>query len=199
MVLPVSCREGDRVVEIRETRQVDTAVKTADPGMTSAQRFGFQPAPTRAPSESAAPPLVWAVPDGWGDGLPNPMRAGSFIVAGSPETECYVAVLSGDGGGVAANVNRWRRQMGAESLSPEEIGSLPTITVLGQPCPVVELSGVFTPMSGPSRADWCLLGVVCSLPDETVFVKMTGPEDVVRGQRARFVSFCESLAPVPGE
>jgi hypothetical protein len=38
-----------------------------------------------------------------------------------------------------------------------------------------------------------LVGLIVPWRDRTVFVKMTGPSDEVRGERERFRAFAESL------
>jgi hypothetical protein len=121
------------------------------------------------------------------------MRSVTYSPSENSPAECYVAVLGGSAGGVEANINRWRQQMGRTPLSPAEIDSLPKIQVLGQACPLVEISGSYTGMGGEQHQDYMMLGVVCSLPSSSVFVKMIGPEAEVRAERDNFVVFCESL------
>ena len=50
--------------------------------------------------------------------------------------------LSGDGGGLLQNANRWRRQFGLAPIS-ELPPNLPVVTVLGQQVSVVEVQGTF--------------------------------------------------------
>jgi hypothetical protein len=132
-------------------------------------------------------------PEGWTVGPAKPMRLATYHPGGREDVECSLVVLTGTGGGLDANVNRWRQQMGQAPLSAQEIAALPEIDVLGRPSPVVEIEGTYTAMDGASTASALLLGVIVQLPRECLYVKMTGPADAVRAERERLVRFCESL------
>jgi hypothetical protein len=138
-----------------------------------------------------APRLRWQTPAGWVEAGDNPMRVVTFQAA--PRTECYVSALPGDGGGLAGNLNRWRRQMGAEPMTPGELEALPTVDMLGEPVPLLDVSGTFTSMRGASSPGFRMLGAVRLLPGRSVFVKMTGPDGEVAAQREAFVALCASL------
>jgi hypothetical protein len=38
-----------------------------------------------------------------------------------------------------------------------------------------------------------MLGLICPLPERTLFVKLVGPAATVRAERERFEEFCRSL------
>jgi hypothetical protein len=137
--------------------------------------------------------LAWNAPEGWKQGPKKSMRAVTFSPSDDPAAECYIAVLGGRAGGVSANINRWLQQMGKPALSNEAIDALPEVTVLGKACRLVEAAGKFGGMGGDQREGFMLLGVVCELPQASVFVKMTGPEKIVRRERDNFIRFCESI------
>ncbi len=141
--------------------------------------------------------LRWTGPEGWVEGPRKTMREVTYVPEGSKGAECYISVLSGTAGGLVANVNRWRDQAGASALSPAQIESLPKIDVLGTPSPFIEVEGTFRGMSGPEQEGFMLLAVACELPGFSVFVKMTGPTEVVKAEREKFISFCKSLRQVP--
>jgi hypothetical protein len=137
--------------------------------------------------------LSWRAPDGWRQAPAKSMRLVTFWPGAEESAECYIAVLGGRAGGLHANINRWLAQVGKPALTPQEIDALPSVDVLGRPCRIVEAKGTYTGMGGPERKDYMLMGVVCELPRKSLFVKMTGPEDVVRRERANFIRFCESI------
>ena len=137
--------------------------------------------------------LSWEAPQAWSLGPERKMRVVTYRTNINNQTECYVSVLAGNAGGVYQNVNRWRRQMEQPELDPNTIDNLPTIQVLGHPARLVEIEGNYTGMSGPVHNDFMMLGVVCPLPDRTIFVKMTGPKSDVIDERKNFLTFCESL------
>jgi len=132
---------------------------------------------------------VWA-PDGWVDQGASGMRLSSFGVAES--AECYVVALPGDGGGVAANLNRWRSQMGADELDSDELDALPRVPMLGDLAPMMRVEGSFRGM-GREIDDAVLIGAIAELDGETVFVKMIGPRPEVEDAQAAFGPFCRSL------
>lgn len=135
--------------------------------------------------------LKWSAPEGWTQAPEKMMRVVTFNTG---DTECYVSVLGGDGGGIAANINRWQQQMGQEPLSADEINNLTPVTVLGQSSPLVSITGDYTNMQGELVSDYTMLGTVCLLDDQTLFVKMTGPAAEATAQHDNFVKFCESLS-----
>lgn len=145
-----------------------------------------------APGSSGG--VSFAAPKGWVQGAERPMRVVTFHPAGNMEAECYVATLGGDGGGLLANLNRWRSQLGAGPLSQAEVDALPKAKVFGADCPVVEVEGDYTGMSGEPRHDFALLGTARLLPQAAIFVKLIGPRDVVAAERERFLAFCASLS-----
>jgi hypothetical protein len=142
---------------------------------------------------AAASTLPHEAPEGWVLDPGRAMRAVSYKLGESGETECYVAILGGAAGGEEANVNRWLQQLGGEALSSEEFAALERVTVLGRPSVLVQGRGSFRGMGGESVDDATLLGVVCTLEGETWFVKMVGPTDEVVAARDEFVAFCKSL------
>ncbi|HOK88385.1 MAG TPA: hypothetical protein PK379_00010 [Candidatus Hydrogenedentes bacterium] len=197
--------------DIPEVRQASPESSAMPPApLATPERMGLTAAagsPSAAPGENlpANPPgpglvantppaedspYAWTLPEGWRELPPRPMRLATFAVG---EAECYIAVLAGDGGGVAANINRWRRQMGLEPLDDAAIDALPTLAVLGGPAPLVEMEGTYRDMNGNTLEQAGFLGIVRELGDQTLFIRVTGPAEVVRAHKAEFLSFCESL------
>jgi len=121
------------------------------------------------------------------------MRIGNFTIEAHPEIECYMTVLQGAAGGVEANLNRWRGQMGRPELDAAAIAALPKVEMLATPSPLIEISGSYTTMTGKLYEHYMMMAVVCALPDKTLFVKMTGPEADVQAQKENFAAFCKSI------
>jgi hypothetical protein len=161
-----------------------TDVKTAPSAVAS-----------QVPSKSAAPepaaPMVgsskdsfaWTLPEGWRRGPEKPMRAATFYAGPGETLECYIAVFPGDTGGVVANVNRWRGQLDLPPLAESDVAKLESIPMLGRKAVLVEGEG----------KGLQLVGAACSGADRSVFVKMSGPPEQVKAQRAAFLAFCGSL------
>lgn len=203
-ILLVSCGKPGSV-EVTETRTVTAppAVLPTAPApkmdampATSLTPPGMMPQgmpqgmPHAMPTES---PFTWTLPEGWKEAPATAMRLGNFKLASNPDAECYVTLLQGAAGGADANINRWRSQMGQPDLTPEDIAALPKVDVMGKPSPMVEILGSFAGMMGDPKPGYLLLGVVCALDGQVLFVKMTGPETAVAAEKERFAALCKSL------
>jgi hypothetical protein len=139
------------------------------------------------------PGLAWDVPPGWVEKPRRPMRVVTLAPEDAKESECYVTVLTGIAGGVEANVNRWREQMGQPPLDTAAVAALERIPVLGQEAVLVRIGGHFTGMGDADVAGAVLLGLICERRSDTLFVKMTGPAAEVEPAEAGFIAFCKSL------
>jgi hypothetical protein len=161
--------------------------------LTGAQRFGNSMGPSQASPTPVESPFRFNLPEGWEELEPTQMRVINLRPAGDPQLECALTVLPGDGGGLTANVNRWRDQIGLKPLTEEQVETLPKSGLLGQPATVVDLRGAYTGMGNAAQEDWGLLGLVLATERFTLFVKMTGPAERVSTERAGFEEFCSSL------
>ncbi|MFC1736603.1 hypothetical protein ACFL1X_10845 [Candidatus Hydrogenedentota bacterium] len=204
------CAEDDITVTVKPQPVVATTpapVEKVDEEKSSAERFGMKPAGhpdtgsknmLRGPhgGMSAGSWLTWTTPEGWTEAPKKMMRVVTFNMGAENAVECYVSVLSGSAGGVEANVNRWRDQLGIVALTPDEVAALPTIPLLGTEAVFMEGKGTFTGMTGEGKADQALLGVVCQLPEKCIFVKMIGPADEAMKQKDNFTAFCKSIKKI---
>jgi len=194
-------REGYRMIGlIRDLSGRTVTLKLVGPADLvgrEVERFLAFAASLRA----AAPPppfdpstLAWEAPKGWVRQGPKEMREVTFVPEGSTDTECWVTVLLGDGGGLPANLHRWRVElMGQPALTAAEVAALPTLEVLGRKATFVSVEGTYTGMRGDRIEKAGFLGILCPLGTHTVAVRMTGPAEVVRREKENFVAFCQSL------
>lgn len=179
--------------QISETRRAPSAAKPAL-DQTSAQRFGSQGGPMQIRPPQAAPApieLTWEAPPAWEAQPATSMRAANFRVP--PDAECYVTLLPGRAGGLAENLNRWRKQMGAAPLEQSELAALPQRQILGVSGVEISIDGTFTGMGGAPREGYRMRGVVAIFQGSTVFVKFVGPAQTVAAGDAAFAAFCASL------
>lgn len=143
--------------------------------------------PGRAHPTGASPTgdgrLRWQVPAGWEKGHPQEMRVVTFHPGGDRTVHVYVTILSGPAGGAAANLNRWRGQVGLPPLTDGARAALPKLTVLGRPVHLLEAYG----------GEHGVLGIAGSLGEDSLFVKAVGPAAKLRAARDAFVQFCTSL------
>jgi hypothetical protein len=117
----------------------------------------------------------------------------TFFLDDAQSAECYVTLLPGAAGGAAANLNRWRGQMGQAAMDETQLAALPRIACLGQEAPLLLVEGTYTGMGGPARADSLFAGTVVQSEGKTVFVKCVGPKSLVEPQLDAFKAFCKSL------
>jgi hypothetical protein len=105
-----------------------------------------------------------------------------------PKAEVTVSVLGGDGGGVLANINRWRRQL---NLDPVEQATLwqvvRSLAVPGRNGVLVDMSGQNT-NGQPTR----ILGAILPQQDQIWFYKMMGDPATVQQQTNAFVQFVQT-------
>jgi len=188
-----ACREAGPSAEITTKRIASHPSSPVIPGATVAQRFGAESEKPRAPSDDV-PSFEYDLPEGWVAVAPTRERQINLRPAGDPEAECYLSVFPGDGGGLAANINRWRGQFGAATLSEEEIGALPTVPLFNRNAVQVEAEGSFKSVgSNTAKPGFRLLGLVISEPAASLFLKFTAPAGLVELEREHFFAFARSL------
>ncbi len=144
-----------------------------------------QAMPGAMPAAGDQQGLHWKAPAGWKQAAEKPARVVTFNPAEG--VECYVTVLGGDGGGLEANLNRWRGQMGCADLAASEFQELPHIPILGSDGRLIAIDGA------GDKAGKQMLGAVALVGGRSVFVKMTGPKDAVQKEREHFTAFAQSL------
>jgi hypothetical protein len=161
-----------------------------DTTLVSLTTFRTRRAAPRAP-EPEGPPFKYEAPAGWekAQRLP-PFAVLAFQTGEGKETAAVtVSPLTGRAGGLLANVNRWRTQVGLKDDQTEEglQKEQKTITVNGMDAPYFDLSG--PPEKGGKR----LLAVVLKRDNASWFFKLLGPAEVVAKQRAAFEAFVKSV------
>lgn len=150
-------------------------------------------ASTPGPDSMSGDGFTWKAPEGWKRGGDRTMRLVTYTAGPNDSVECYVTVLANTGGGAVMNVNRWLGQVGNDPMTREEINALRTIPFLGHDAPVVEATGTYSSMGGPSHPGYMLVGTLVELGSRSVFIKMTGPEEAVREQIDAFEAFVASF------
>ncbi len=146
---------------------------------------------TAAGGSAERQPPRWEVPADW-----QAVPGGEFLVAkfrirgpGDAQAEVNVSHSAGDGGGLAANVNRWRRQLGLNELAPEAIErSARTVRTETGSVWFVELTGQDA-RTGRAAA---VAGAMVTRPGETWFYKLMGDPALVSAQKEAFEKFVQS-------
>jgi hypothetical protein len=150
--------------------------------MPPSMSMADQSLPAEALGQTAAP--RWEVPAGWIDGRQTATRRGSYTVAGATDVDISVTSFPGDVGGLAANINRWRGQIGLAPLPGAQAEAhASALEIAGLP-------GQWVDISGPQLRT--LAGIVMR-DGVSWFFKMTGPLDAVAAQEAPLRAFLASV------
>jgi hypothetical protein len=147
-----------------------------------------------ANSASDAPNPQWSVPAGWQQGNPSSMRRATYLVKGTDgqTAEVVVSVFPGDVGGLMANINRWRGQIGLGPIAPDEIAGVTSdVDVNGTKSTVIDLKADAVPpgKTQPPRM------IVVTVPHagNSWFFKITGDAPLVGAQKEPFLQFVKSV------
>ncbi len=135
------------------------------------------------PQAAPEPPrLTYATPEGWAPGPSVGFSQASLQVTDGERK--VVITVTAAGGELAANVNRWRGQLGLTPQSPEEIQAAAT------PVDIATLAGQLFELSNEGRA---IYGVVAPDDGVTWFIKMTGDAELAQRERAHYLEFLQSI------
>jgi hypothetical protein len=145
-------------------------------------------AATPAPDATAKP--TWTVPAGWQEGQLAQFLVAKYDITGDGGAQAAVNVssLTGDGGGLQPNVNRWRKQLGLGPVNDADVVNLPTLDASGVKATLIELSGTDSRTGKPAK----LVGVVLPLGGQTWFYKLMGDANVVAQQKDALIQFVQS-------
>jgi hypothetical protein len=133
----------------------------------------------------------WQVPDGWKEVPGGQFLAAKFMIGGdgSAQAAVNVSTSAGDGGGLVANVTRWRGQLGLPPATEEDLSKqITSVDVPGGKAMLVDMTGT-DPGTGKSAR---LAGAVVQQAGQTWFYKLMGDEQVVGQQKEAFVKFIQS-------
>ena len=149
-----------------------------------------QNAPMMSAGPAGAGKPAWTVPAGWQEVPAAQFLLAEYSIAGASgaKAEVNVAELSGNGGGVLPNVNRWRGQIGLDPVDEAGLAKLTTtLDVAGGQATLVDMTG--TDMSGQSTR---LVAAMVPMGDQTWFYKLMGDAQVVAGQKDAFTKFVQT-------
>ena len=143
--------------------------------------------------EKSAPSagLVWQAPDHWSEQSAGGVRRGSFQATNSDGEVADISIIAfpGDVGGMAANLNRWRTQVGLSPLPEADVQA--TIEHLDTPSFHLDFVNYLGDSNGtPTR----VAGAIMSHSGESWFFKIMGPAGVVDAELPAFRSFLQTIA-----
>jgi hypothetical protein len=144
------------------------------------------------PDTSGLPKLKYTLPEAWKEKPLTQLRVASFEVsAGGKTADVSVIPLGGAAGGDAANVNRWRGQVGQPPLEEGALKqSAEAVQVGDKPADLYDVAGT-TAGSGDAER---IVGAIFHADDTTWYFKMTGDPDLVEKSKPAFIAFLKSVA-----
>jgi hypothetical protein len=144
--------------------------------------------PASAVSQNNA--LAWTAPSQWQERPPGSIRKGSYTIPGEGDAkgDLSITAFPGDTGGLHANVNRWRGQIGLAPVGNAEVEqSVQHLDVNGLHIDLVE---IVNPAGNPPMR---MLGAIVPHQGETWFFKLTGPDALIASQREAFRTFLTTI------
>ncbi|MEI6535387.1 MAG: hypothetical protein WCN98_08620 [Verrucomicrobiaceae bacterium] len=194
-----SCHRVSERMEITESRELSLQSPPVAMVAASADRFALAEnvasATLPAPKEN---PLSWTTPESWKEAPagsdPSGMRLIDLRFGPNGEGECYLAIIQGTAGGLEANVNRWRGQMGLPPMSVDELAKLPKKMLVNRESSFVSFDGDYKGVGATAAAkDWRMMGLLQQAPEFMLFVKIIGPKELVIKNEAAFEQFAQSI------
>ena len=194
-----SCDRLQEREAITETRDISSHAPKPHADIPSSTRFydDAKAEPQQRPNFREL--LTWTLPEGWKESAtPDPMGMRLLDLRFGPnqEGECYISLMPGPAGGLEANVNRWRTQMGQTPYTADEISKLPKKPFFNRDATFVAFDGDFKGFGAEAaKTGYRMLGLIHSADQATIFVKLTGPKALVDQNAAAFDAFCLSIKP----
>ena len=128
------------------------------------------------------------MPDTWQVGQESSMRLASYSAFyDGGDADISITNFSGDGGGLLANVNRWRRQLNLEPQNLDEINDLI----------IYKSSGLgdykLLKIVNNENIDFAFLCAIMQIEQSTIFVKMKASLKGINILQEEFITFCSSF------
>ena len=136
--------------------------------------------------EPEPPQIKFTLPKGWKETPPGQFQISRFVV-GDPQDPVEISISSA-GGDLAANVNRWRGQVGLEPVAEQEMATaLAPTEVFDMKAGQIEIIGP------PGEKQQAIIGVIAPAGRTNWFIKLKGPVQPALEQKKNFEEFVKSL------
>lgn len=142
--------------------------------------------------------VAFEAPVGWVEKPGSPIRVASYEVVreGLPPADFSITSFPGDTGGLAANVNRWRSQIGLQGWSESEIQQR------GQKLSKNGLEFLFFDLKADTAAEKAatgerILAAVLQRDGRSWFFKLRGDARLLESQRNNFVALLDTVSFAP--
>ncbi len=137
--------------------------------------------------------LAWDVPDGWTESSGSSLRLASYQVEleGFEPADFSITRFPGDAGGLAANVNRWRQQIGLRPWREQQIDDQMKTIQAG------ELEFMIFDLNPRTDAEKenvkeRILAAIMKHEDHSYFYKLRGDVFLIETQRSNFRQIVQS-------
>jgi hypothetical protein len=179
VVIGTGCQK-DEVHSYRVPKEVTPAAPT-DTAEASTPRL---------PTETAG--LTWQAPSHWVEQDAGGVRRGSYLATDASGATADISIIAfpGDVGGLAANLNRWRTQVGLSSLPDAQVEA----SVEHQDTPFFHLDFV-NYLGEANGVPTRVAGAIMSHGGESWFFKIMGPATAVDAELGAFRVFLQTVAP----
>jgi hypothetical protein len=187
-VLLTGCERDELTVyrTPKEARTVPTGMElpSGHPNVADAAAAPMEPSAQK--EEAASAGVLWTLPPTWREEGPAGMRRATFRPPAGEGTEVSVIVLPGAVGGMLANVNRWRGQIGLAAISESELPAAVTrVSSAAGDVSVVDFSSA----TGKER----VFAGVLNTQGEVWFFKAMGPNEAVSKVKEPLLGILKSL------
>ncbi len=154
------------------------------PPIGPSQGTGTDMASTAVPTVAGSG-LTWTAPASWTVKPNGSMRRGSFAIKGAgAEADLSITAFPGATGGLEANLNRWRGQVGLPPQSPAEVtAAVEKFSANGLEFTLVDYAG------GENH----LIGAIVPYGGNSWFFKLMGPDALVAPQKDAFRDFLHTV------
>lgn len=152
---------------------------------------GMMPQAGSAPSSGQFKPN-WEVPSGWKEIPGGQFLVAKFILPGGGDTPAAVNVSKspGDGGGLLANLNRWRGQLGLAPVAEADLATqAQSLDLPDGKATLADITGQDAKTTQKAR----LLAVVVPRSGQTWFYKLMGNAQVVQQEKDAFMKFVQGV------
>ena len=140
------------------------------------------------PSPPERPPvqISLVLPQGWKEIPPKPLSLKSYQAANGT-VDITITPLAGPAGGLGANINRWRTQVGLDPVDNAKAESD------AKPVPSSAGKALFVDLAGKGSNAKSIAAGIISKGSETWFIKMMGPADGVAKEKAALADLLKTL------
>ena len=140
---------------------------------------------TSVPTAGNASALTWTAPASWTAKPLGPMRKGSYAVKGAGgEADLSITAFPGATGGLEANLNRWRGQVGLPALPPAEVTAATE---------KFETNGLQVIVADYAGNGTRLIGAIVPYGGNSWFFKLSGPDALVAAEKPAFLEFLKTV------